>query len=181
MPPFLEKMSDGERAILGGSVVVLIAMFLPWWGADWNLGTFGGTSLGSQSESVSGFHGWGWITFLALLAVVVFWLLRGPLADQFELPDLPVSDGQAYMIGGGLEILGAVIFWLAYKGDNLNFPGFSAGVKFGVFVAIVGGAATVVGGYLKQSEPETLASAGNLPAPPPAGYGAPPPPATPPA
>ncbi|HEV7679000.1 MAG TPA: hypothetical protein VGQ42_10575 [Candidatus Dormibacteraeota bacterium] len=170
MPEFLEKMSNGEKAVLGGSLLVLIGMFLPWYGIDF-LGV---------SESVSGFHSWGLLTFLALLAVVAFWVIRGPLADQVKLPDMPVTDAQVYMIGGAIEVLGALIFWLAYKADNASLPGFSAGVKFGVFVALVGGIVTIVGGYLKQSEPAPLASTPNAPAPPPTTYGAPPPPAAPP-
>jgi glucan phosphoethanolaminetransferase (alkaline phosphatase superfamily) len=173
-------MSNGEKAILGGSLVVLIAMFLPWYGWDFNLGnSILGTTL-NNSESVSGFHSWGWITFLGLLFVVALWVVRGPLSDQVELPELPLKDAQLFMIGGAVEVLGALLFWLAYKADSANLPGFSAGVRFGVFVALVGGIITIVGGYLKQSEPATMASTPNVPAPPPATYGAPPPPAAPP-
>jgi hypothetical protein len=169
---FIETLSNGDKAILGGSLVVLIAMFLPWYGVD--LGTFG-------SESVSGFHSWGLLTFIAWLFVVVLWLLRGPLSSQFKMPEVSVTDGILFMIGGGVEALGALIFWLAYKTDVSGF-GISAGVKFGTFVALVGGLITAAGGYLKQSEPAAAGpvSSGMGSTPPPPSYGAPPPPATPP-
>jgi hypothetical protein len=178
MPEFLEKLSNGEKAILGGSLIVLVSMFLPWYGWDFN---FGNSILGSinSSGSVDGFNSWGWLTFIGFLFVVILWLVRGPLSDQVELPDIPLKDAQLFMIGGGVEVLGALLFWLAYKASNASGPGYSAGVRFGVFIAIVGGAATIAGGYLRQSEPEALASTPNAPAPPPASYGAPPP-ATPP-
>ncbi|HXA29398.1 MAG TPA: hypothetical protein VN193_11710 [Candidatus Angelobacter sp.] len=162
---FFDDLTNGDKAILGGSLIVLVSMFLPWYG--WDLGPFG-------SESVSGFHSWGLLTFIAFLATVALWLLRGPLSDQFKMPELGVTDAMLFTIFGGVEVLGALVFWLAYKSD---FPG--AGVKFGVFIAIVGGAVTAAGGYFKQSEPAKVTAPGSVPPPPPPSYGAPTPPPAP--
>jgi hypothetical protein len=151
----LSRVTNGDKALAGGSLVVLIALFLPWYGYD----------AGPVSASVSGFNSWGWLTFLGLLAVIAFWLIRNMFSDSVKLPDMPVTDGVAYMIGGAVEVLGAVIFWLAYHSDSLSGPGFSYGVRFGLFVAIVGGAITIAGGYLKQSEPATVAAAPTSSAP----------------
>jgi hypothetical protein len=178
MPEFLEKMLDSEKAILGGSIVVLVALFLPWYGWDFNVGA-GVLGTLSNSGSFTGFHSWGLLTFIALLFVIAVWLVRGPLSDQVKLPEMSITDAQLYMIGGGVEVLGSILYWLTVKGDNIDLPGYSAGVRFGVFVALVGGIITIVGGYLKQSEPVAAATT-SIPPPPPATYGAPPPPATPP-
>lgn len=168
---FLGKMSDGEKAIGLGSIIVLVSLFLPWYG--WDLGPFG-------SDSVDGFASWGWLTFLGLLGVVVFWALRRLFSQQVELPrEMPLSDAAIYMIGGGLEVAGAVLFWLAYHRDVINGI-VSVGVKFGTFIAIVGGAITLFGGYLEHSRVATGASGASSAPPPPPGYGAPPPAAPPP-
>ena len=145
---FLAKMSNGDKAIAAGSVVVLVSLFLPWYG--WDAGVFG-------SASVDGFNSWGILTLIALVAVVAFWVIRAYLADSVKLPDMPVTDDQAYMIGGAVEALGAVLFWLVYHNDNLGLA--NLGVRYGIFIALVGGVVTAYGGYLKQSEP--------APAPPP--------------
>lgn len=163
---FLGKMSDGEKAIAGGSIIVLISLFLPWYG--WDLGPFG-------SDSVDGFASWGWLTFLALLAVVLFWAARRLFTEQVKLPDMPVSDAAFYMIGGAVEVLGAVLFWLAYHREAVDGI-VSVGVKFGTFVAIVGGAVTLFGGYLEQQRAATTTT---MPTAPP-GYTPPPPPPSPP-
>lgn len=167
---FLASMSNGDKALAGGSIVVLIAMFLPWYG--WDSGYF--------SASIDGFNSWGWLTFLGLLAVVAYFVIRNFLTESVKLPEMPVTDAQAYMIGGGVEVLGVVLFWLVSHQEGVLLG--NLGVRFGLFVALIGGIATVAGGYLKQSEPAVARTAG-----PSTGTGAgasypsaPPPPAAPP-
>jgi len=161
---FLSKMSNADKAILGGSLIVLVSLFLPWWGWDINI-TVTCITVASSSGSVNGFNSWGWITFLALIGVLVLHVSRTYLTQQVKLPEMGVGDAALYMILGGVEIAGAVIFWLAY---HSGLSGANEGVKFGAFVAIVGGAVTVFGGYLMQSAATGAPSAGALspPAPP---------------
>jgi hypothetical protein len=192
---FIDELSNGDKAILGGSLVLLIAMFLPWYGAE----------FGGFSDSANGFHRWGLLTFLAWIAVVGLWLLRGPLSSQFKLPAWGITDGMLFMILGGVELLGIILFWIDGSGSvgGLSAFGVSVGVRFGLFIALVGAAATVAGGFLKQSEPAAASTgggggyaaggtggygtppAGGVTPPPPPSYGAPPsappaPPAAPP-
>jgi hypothetical protein len=162
---FIDELSNGDKAILGGSLVVLISMFLPWYSA----------SYAGFSDSVDGFHRWGLLTFVAWLLVLGLWLLRGPLSSQFKLPAWGVSDSMLFMILGGVEVLGTVLYWVDGSSSvgNLNAFGVSTGPSFGLFIGLIGGVLTAGGGYLKQSEPAKPVSAG--PATPPGGYGAPPP------
>lgn len=164
---FIDELSNGDKAILGGSLVILISMFLPWYSA----------SYAGFSDSVDGFHRWGLLTLLGWLFVLAYWLLRGPLSGQFSLPKWGIGDGMVFMIAGGVEVLGAILYWIDGSSSvgNLNAFGVSTGPSFGLFIALVGGLATVAGGYLKQSEPEKPVTAGG-PSSPPGGYGAPPPP-----
>ena len=163
---FIDELSNGDKAILGGSLVVLIAMFLPWYSA----------SYAGFSDSVNGFHRWGLLTFVGWLVVLGLWLLRGPLSGQFSLPKWGVADSMLFMILGGVEVLGAVLYWIDGSSSvgSLNAFGVSTGPSFGLFIALVGGLATAGGGFLKQSEPAKAVSSG--PASPPGGYGTPPPP-----
>ena len=163
---FIDELSNGDKAILGGSLVVLISMFLPWYSA----------SYAGFSDSVNGFHRWGLLTFVSWLLVLGLWLVRGPLSSQFKLPQWGVSDAVLFMILGGVEAVGAILYWIdgsASTGAD-NVFGVSVGPSFGLFIALVGGLLTAGGGFLKQSEPAKPVSAG--PATPPGGYGAPPPP-----
>ena len=193
MNDFLDKMTNGEKALLGGSLLVLIALFMPWYGWDVvvNLGNIGIRE--ANGVSVDGFHSWGWLTIIGFLVVAGLWVIRTFFDDSVRLGDLGVSDAQVYMVGGGVEILGVVLFWVtAGPGIDLGFA--SAGVRFGLFFALVGAVVTVIGGYLLQSEPHPVASGGGTagggsftpatytPVPPPPAApppAAPPPPATP--
>jgi hypothetical protein len=164
---FIDDLSNGDKAFLGGSLILFIAMFLPWYGADVSTPGY------SVSDSVNGFHSWGWLTFLILLAAVAFWTIRRFFTKEVPLPDLPVTDAVALMIGGGLEVLGVILFWIAGHSDvgSFSFPGISVGVRWGLFVALIGGIVVVVAGYIKQSEPAAVAPA--TPHTPPPSYGAP--------
>ena len=128
----LRKLSGGDRVLVAGSVVLLLALLFPWWD----------DGAGSRAN---GFHDWGWLSFISLLLVATLFGVRN-LVPESRLPELSVSDPGAYMIGGIAETVGAVVFWLT---NNSRIVG---GVKYGVFVAVIAGAITVAGGYIKHLE-----------------------------
>jgi hypothetical protein len=127
----LRRLTLGDRIVAGGSLITLVAMLLPWW--DSGLGA-----------TANGFHDWGWLSFLALAGVAVLLVVRVAAAEGG--PRLSVADGVAFLIGGAAEVLGSVIFWV---GNNGRLGG---GVRYGVFVALVGGMLTVIGGWVKRME-----------------------------
>jgi len=128
----LRKLTGGDRVLIAGSAIVLLSIFLPWWDNGYG-------------NTANGLHDWGWLTFLGMLMVLTLLCVRN-LVPEARLPELSVNDPVAYIIGGAVEIAGAVVFWLV---NNERLVG---GVKYGVFVAVVGGAVTVAGGYVKQLE-----------------------------
>jgi hypothetical protein len=140
----VRRLSGGERVIVAGSAIVALSLLLPWWDNGFD-------------TTANGFHDWGWLTFLSLLLVAALFSLRNLVPAQ-RRPELSVSDPVAYMIGGGAELVGAVVFWLT---NNSRLIG---GVKYGVFIAVVGGAVTVAGGYIKHLETQTGAAAPQPPA-----------------
>jgi uncharacterized membrane protein len=76
-----------------------------------------------------------------------------------RLPEMSVSDPVALMCGGVAELLGGVVFWLT---NNARITGT---VRYGVFVAVVGGALTVAAGYVKLIEAQAPRDGGGA-APP---------------
>ena len=122
-------LSLGDGVVAAGCVVTLLALLLPWW--DSGLGV-----------SANGFHDWGWLTFFGL-ALVIAVLLARLAGVQVHLP---LDDAAAYMVCGGLEVLGAVVFWF---GNNTSITG---RVRYGVFLGVVGGAVTLIGGYVRRME-----------------------------
>lgn len=140
----VRRWSGGDRILVAGSAIVLLSLLLPWWDNGFD-------------TTANGFHDWGWLTFLSLLLVAALFSVRN-LVPESQRPELSVSDPVASMIGGAAELVGAVVFWLT---NNSRLLG---GVKFGVFVAVVGGAVTVAGGYVKHLETQTGASSQPPPA-----------------
>jgi hypothetical protein len=129
---FLSRMSDGDKAIAGGSLVVLVALFLPWYGIDTD----------GFSDAANGFHRWGLLAFLAWLAVASLSVARHYLDDTVHLPALPAGDAVIAMACGAVEMLGVLFV-------ALDLPP-QYGLRFGAFVALAGGAATLLGGYLNR-------------------------------
>lgn len=132
----LRRLSGGDKVVLAGTLGVLVSIFLPWWN----------DGLGNGAN---GLHDWGWLTVASVLLVLALFTTRRLLDEQRRMPELSVGDGVAYILGGSAELLGAVVFWLV---NNSRIVGT---VQYGVFVAVVGGAVTIAGGYLRQVERST--------------------------
>jgi len=120
-----DGMSLGVAVVLAGSAMTLIALLLPWWDSQ-------------VGATANGFHDWGWLTFFALVLAGALLLLR---LSGYTVR-LSVSDATAWMAAGAVEVLGAVAFWF---GNNTRISG---GVRYGVFIGVIGGALTLAGGYL---------------------------------
>jgi hypothetical protein len=98
----MRRSSRGERALIGGSIAVLLALFLPWLSTSC-AGGCGGTDLGG---SIDGVHGLGLVTLLGLLLVIGLWSVRSN-PDRVRIPALPLTDPRIYMLCGALEVTGA--------------------------------------------------------------------------
>ncbi len=147
----VSRLSPGERVIGAASVVVLLGLLLNWISISCS-----GAFCGGAGGGASGFHGWGWLTFLALVGVAGLLVARRLLAGTVRLPDLPAPDPVLYMAGGALEILGCLLFWVEYHDAFVSTGGggvvsVSSGLGFGWFLALLGGVATVVGGYMANT------------------------------
>lgn len=154
--------------IAGGSLVVLVSLFLDWISVSCS-GPFCGVA---GTVGGSGFHGWSWLVFLGLLGAVVLLALRTVLRGSLTVPPLPAPDAVIFMALGGLEVLGCLLFWLQYHDGfvtvSLRGNTVSVGPGVGWFLALLGAAATILGGYLDRPE-----AALSPPVPPPASWDSP--------
>lgn len=145
----MRRSSPGEKALIGGTSAVLLAMFLPWMSTSC-AGGCSGTNLGG---SIDGVHGLGLVSLLGLLGVIALWSVRS-YADRltFKVPDLRLSDPRIYMLGGGLEVAGTLLAWIEYHSADSSFLTVSVHPSVGWFLAIAGGVATICGGLILETE-----------------------------
>lgn len=144
------KLSLSDKLILGGALVLTVAMFLPWFKVE-----FFGTSV-----TANGFDtGFLWATFPWLLGLASAGVvLMKELKPEQELPELPVPYGQAHLIAGGVAAALIVLKLLIGESDPIER-------SFGLFLAVIAGGALAYGGFLKNGEEEGASSAAP-PAPP---------------
>jgi hypothetical protein len=161
------KLSIGDQIAAASGVVLLIAMFLPWYGVDVNVGAF------SASESA---NAWEALSFIDILLFVIALIAIGvPVAKATDsLPD-DVPGPLLVLAAGGLGVL-LVLFRLIDLptpdlGDQVDF-----GRKIGAFLGLIATVGIAYGGWRANEEaPATSTSAAAPPPPPPAS----PPPAAP--
>jgi len=150
-----KQTSNGTLAVAGGLIVGLVSAFLPWHS------TTIPTVLGSTtSGSHNAFGYWsGWLFVLAVLTGIALFAVRNYVPD-ISIPALPFTDSMIYL-GIGVVMLLCALLWLATGGGYgsvyayaSDFPGYSSGPSFGVFIGVLAGVAVGAGGYLVQSEPQ---------------------------
>jgi hypothetical protein len=166
---FFKRFSTSDLIIGGASLVLLIViLFFPWMGVSFDCRGNALCEASVGSVSFTGLHGWGVLCFVVLLITIAFWVLRSEwVRDSVPIPALPLPDWQIYIGLGALEVITILLFWLEYKDG--------ADLKFGWFLALLAGIGTIVGGYMKQNEPQPVAAA---PGGGSTGYRPPPPPPT---
>jgi hypothetical protein len=124
--PDWRRLTREEQAAGGATLVVLVSLFLPWFGLD-DPGT---------STSVSGTGAHGYLVIVALLAVLTAgYLLQRSGREQFPL-GLPVAHETVLMAGAGLQFAGVAIGFADVPAAGLRW-------KFGAFLALIAAAAAL--------------------------------------
>jgi hypothetical protein len=145
------SLRPGTWVILLGCILLLVGLCLDWISVACS-GPFCGIA---GTVGGSGFHGWGWLSFVALLATLLLLALRTVLRGTVAVPPLPAPDAAIFMVLGGLGVLGCLLFRLEYEGGftSVSVGGVSVSLGLGVgwFLALVGGAAVILGGYLDRT------------------------------
>jgi len=129
----LKRLTRSDQIVGGASLLLLIALFLPWFTAS--DGVYGG--------SVNGlWHGYMYIDLILALAIIAFLIIR---AGFDVLPfRLPVAPEQALLAATGINLVLAVIsFVFKPSGDGVVSVGWGIGAFIGLIAAV--GAAAPLG------------------------------------
>ena len=157
------KLTLGDQIAAASGIALIIALFLPWYGVDVNVGAF------SASESANAWEALGFIDILLFLIGLV--AIGVPVAKATgSLPD-DVPGPLLVLAAGGLGVL-LVLFRLI----DLPTPDGGGGVdfsrKFGVFLGLIAAAGIAYAGWRANEESPASSTPAAAPPPPPA----PPPP-----
>ncbi len=129
----LVRLTRGDRIVGVGSLVLFIALLLPWYGA----GVFGIT------VTVDGlWHGWMYITLLLAIATVGY--LAALAAVEVRLP---VPHWQALLGATGIMLLLVVI--------AVATTPTGAGLQWGAIVGLLAAVTAVAGALLRRNESTT--------------------------
>jgi hypothetical protein len=122
----LASIGRTDRLVGGGTLILFIALFLPWFSIS-----FG--PLGSASASGLTAHGYLYIVLILALAVIA--LLVAETLGLFKLPETsPLTRDQILLIATGINfVLVLIAFLLKPGGDTHSGVGWS----WGAFVALI--------------------------------------------
>lgn len=127
-----DKEPVGVKVVLVAAVAGVVASFLPWWSIG-----------GLWGASVNGWHGYGFLTSISSVLIVLMWLLP-KVGVKFSLP---WNEKSLFKILSVAMLAGPVLWLFSYYQQMSGVPsylGFSFSfVGLGVYLALgAGGAAT---------------------------------------
>lgn len=124
----IQTLHKQRKLILIAAIAGVISVFLPWFSA----GAFG------FSVHVNGFHRWGILAFICFLGAAII-----TLAGDQKLA-LEKSFWFAALTCGALSLLSVIITLISASGSSGDFGFASAGLGFGIWLALASGIAVVV-------------------------------------
>ena len=141
----LDRFSRGDKIAAGGGLLLVISLFLPWYGIKLGDALPGGGALTSQLESITAnaFDALKFIDILLLLigaAVAVgLFLIASGKAD---------SGLRAFVesIGGVAALL------VLFRMFDQPGPGGFIVLKYGIFISFIAAVAIAVGGFLNRKD-----------------------------
>jgi len=146
----LSKLKPGDWLIGGGTLLYLIAMFLPWYKVD----------FGIVDASTSGwdYFFFGIIPLLLLLAAAALTVLP-KLADGVKMPETvgPLPRTQAALAAAALAAVIVLLRILIKDDGGVDDAGDFIDRGIGLFIATIAAIAVAAGAFLKFSgkEPDT--------------------------
>lgn len=133
------KPTSNEWLVIGGSVLWLVAFFLPWYHT-----TAPGLSLPIAGNVAGGLR---WVLFVLAFVVLVF-----TVVVSFELVevDLPISKGLVLLLAGAFLSV-ATLVYAVWTPTGSSF-------SYGVWLSLLGGLCITYGGYASHSSDGPLAA-----------------------
>jgi hypothetical protein len=137
----INTLSNGEKLVLGGGVLMLIASILPWYKID-----FGLDGIVDASFSRNGWQepATPWSLLAILIAIALAASIAAVRFGNVQLPAMSggMSWGMIYLGGGGLVALLTLLVLISE----------SSYLSYGFYLAIIAAIAIAAGGYLLYSE-----------------------------
>ena len=137
-----QTLNKQRKLILISAAAGIISIFLPWFSA----GAFG------FSVHVNGFHGWGVLAFISFLGVAIISLM----GDQSSALDK--GTWFAAIICGALALLSVIITLISSASNSTDLGFASAGLGFGIWVALVASIAVTLFAWMFRNPAYDLKS-----------------------
>ena len=134
------NVGTNDLVVIGAGVLMFVDSLLPWYGASYQ-----GHSSNTGAWS-AGFGAW----FSVLLVIAVAGVAAARVFGGRSFP--PIAGGVVSwnFLAAAVSVLALIIIllrWVTYPSAP-NYPGFSAGAKFGTYLALIIAAVQAVFGYL---------------------------------
>ena len=136
------RISLGERIAAASGLVLLIAMFLPWYrvSADIDRGAF----------STNAWQSFGLLDFVLFIVALLAIGVAVARAAGAMPPDLPAPPGQILLAAGGLATL--FILFRLIDTPVADIEGLETSRKLGAFIGLLAAAGVTFGGYTAMTE-----------------------------
>jgi hypothetical protein len=122
----------GRKLVLGGGLAAFIFFFLPWYKVS-----FLGETIAS-ANGMGGFATLAWLLVIVLTVIMALPLFGKRLSNFVQLP---ISEGQLALYGGGAALVIALLSVVTTMSDGV-------GLAWGFFLAFLAMAAMAAGGWL---------------------------------
>lgn len=137
------RLGIGEKIAAGSALVLLISLFLPWYGVK-----FRSLDVGGDATAWEAFSFIDIVLFLA--AIVVLGLVAAKAAGA--LPALPTPAGTIIAAAGALA-LALIVYRLIDSPAPNDLPdSIDITRKLGIFIALISAGALTFGGYRAMHE-----------------------------
>jgi drug/metabolite transporter superfamily protein YnfA len=147
-----DKTTTGRLIAAVGGVLLIVSLFLSWYGIN-----VSGDAAQFATAFDNSFSGWQSLDIGDFVFFIVGLLAIAPAAlDIFDLEiELPFDVGFVALIGGAISLAWIILRIIDKPGPDIpDVAGLNVGigVKFGIFVALIGAALIVFGGFRQQQE-----------------------------
>jgi hypothetical protein len=154
------KLSVGDKIAAVSGIVLLIALFLPWYGVDVD---FGGVATASADGNA-----WEWFGFIDILLFLIALVAIGvPVAKAAGALSDDVPGPMLVLGAGGLAVLLVLFRLIDLPTGDVDVDGIDVTRKFGVFLGLIAAVGVAYGGW-RANEEAPVSSAPVAPPPPPA-------------
>ena len=131
----ITAMSNGEKLIAGGGILLLVAAFLPWYSIDFGFGSISRNGLQSPGAI--------WSLLAVVIGVIMAAAILAPKFTDVKLPDLGSITWPQAHLGLGVGALLLVV---------IKFLSESSFLGFGFYLGFIAAVALATGGYLYFTE-----------------------------